>query len=127
MTDPVFLDREDIEAIHAGSIAAFGGAMGIRDENVLESALAQPLNEYFYRQGDLFAIAAAYAFHLAENQPFVDGNKRVALLAALNFLAQNGVVADQEVAGFYDALIGLAEKRLDKSGLADVFRRHLSP
>jgi death on curing protein len=97
MNEPVFLAREDVEAIHKASIEAFGGANGIRDENILESALAQPLHEHFYRNADLFQIAAAYAFHLAENQPFVDGNKRVALLSALNFLAQNGVVSDEPV------------------------------
>lgn len=115
-----------LEAIHDASIEAFGGALGLRDDNLLESALAQPINEYSYRQADLYAIAAAYAFHIAENQPFVDGNKRTALLSALNFLAANGIVADEPVAEFYDAMIALAEKRLDKPGLAAVFRAHLS-
>lgn len=127
MNDPVFLAREEVEAIHAASIAAFGGALGIRDENVLESAVAQPLHEFFYRGADLFQIAAAYAFHIAENQPFVDGNKRAALLSALNFLAANGIAADKPVDEFYDAMIALAEKRLDKPGLAAVFRAQLSP
>jgi death-on-curing protein len=127
MTDPVFLSREDVEIIHAASIETFGGALGIRDENILESAVAQPMHEYFYRNADLFEMAAAYAFHIAENQPFVDGNKRAGLLSALNFLAQNGIVANKPVAEFYDAMIGLAEKRLDKPGLAAVFRKHLSP
>jgi death-on-curing protein len=126
MNEPVFLTREEVESIHAASIEAFGGALGIRDENVLESALAQPMQEYFYRNADIFEMAAAYAFHIAENQPFVDGNKRAALLAALNFLAQNGIVANKPVAEFYDAMIALAEKRLDKPGLATVFRKHLS-
>jgi death-on-curing protein len=126
MNDPIFLSREEVEVIHAASIAAFGGALGIRDENVLESALAQPQQEFFYRQADLFEMAAAYAYHIAENQPFVDGNKRAALLSALNFLALNGVEANRTVDAFYDALIALAEKRLDKPGLAAVFRHHLS-
>ena len=127
MNDPVFLSREDVEAIHNESIQKFGGAFGVRDENVLESAVAQPINEFLYRQADLFQIATAYAFHLAENQPFVDGNKRAALLSALNFLAQNGIVADRPVDEFHDAMIALAEKRLDKMGLAVVFRSQLSP
>jgi death-on-curing protein len=124
---PTFLAREDVEMIHAASIQAFGGAMGIRDVNVLESALAQPLNEYLYRNADLFELAAAYAFHIAQNQPFVDGNKRAGLLSALNFLAVNGIASDRPVDAFYDAMIALAEKRLDKPGLAAVFRAHLSP
>jgi death-on-curing protein len=126
MNAPVFLTREAVDAIHDASLAEFGGADGIRDENALESALAQPMHEFFYREADLFAIAAAYAFHIAENQPFIDGNKRAGLLSALNFLGANGIVADQAVDAFYDAMIAIAEKRLDKAGLAAVFRLQLS-
>ena len=125
MIEPVFLTRESVESIHAASIQKFGGSLGIRDENVLESALAQPMHEYYYRQADLFQMAAAYAYHIAENQPFVDGNKRAALLAALNFLVQNGVSSDKPIAEFYEAMIAIAEKRLDKTGLAAVFREQL--
>ncbi len=127
MNEPVFLPREAVDLIHKASLQAFGGADGVRGENALGSALAQPMHEYLYRQADLHQIAAAYAFHIAENQPYIDGNKRTGLLSALNFLAQNGIVADQPVDEFYDAMIAIAEKRLDKAGLAAVFRRHLSP
>jgi len=125
MTEPVFLSREAVDIIHRASLEAFGGADGIRDENALESALAQPLHEYFYRAADLYAIAAAYAFHIAENQPYVDGNKRTGLLCALNLLMANGVVADQASDDYYEAMIGLAAKRLDKAGLAALLRRRL--
>ena len=84
------------------------------------------MHEHFYRNADLFQIAA-YAFHLAENQLYIDGNKRTGLLSALNFLAANGIVAGEPVDEFYDAMIALAEKRLDKTGLAAVFRSHLAP
>ena len=123
--EPVFLNREAVELIHEASLRQLGGADGIRDENALESALAQPLHEYFYRDTDLFQLAAVYAYHIAENQPFVDGNKRAALLSALNFLDANGIVADRPTDEFYDAMIAIAEKRLDKAGLAEVFRRQL--
>ncbi|HVS53493.1 MAG TPA: type II toxin-antitoxin system death-on-curing family toxin [Opitutaceae bacterium] len=128
MNAPVFLSREAIDEIHEASLRAFGGGDGdgVRDEVALESALAQPIHEYVYRDADLFQIAAAYAFHLAQNQPFIDGNKRTGLLSALNFLVANGIVADEPVDAFYDAMIAIAEKRLDKSGLAAVFRTHLS-
>ena len=125
MSDPVFLSREAVDLIHEGSLRSFGGADGIRDENALESALAQPMHEYFYRSADLFQIAAVYAFHIAENQPYIDGNKRTGLLSALNFLAENGIVADQPTDDFYDMMIGIAEKRLDKAGLAAVLRTQL--
>jgi len=127
MNEPVFLSREAVDLIHEASLREFGGADRIRDETALESALAQPMHEFVYRAADLFEIAAAYAFHIAQNQPFIDGNKRTGLLSALNFLAANGVVSGEPVDEFYDAMIALAEKRLDKAGLAAVFRSHLSP
>ena len=125
MNEPLFLSREAVDLIHESSLRAFGGADGIRDENALESALGQPMHEFFYRQSDIFQIAAAYAFHVAQNQPYIDGNKRTGLLCALNFLEQNGVPANEPVDEFYDAMIGIAEKRIDKAGLAEIFRRHL--
>lgn len=96
---------------------------GLRDPGLLDSALMQPEAAYYYGQGDLYAIAAAYAFHIAQNQPFLDGNKRTAMGSALLFLKANGV----ETAGYdglqlYDAMIAIAEKRLDKAGLAEVLR-----
>ena len=87
MNEPDFLTREAVDLIHEASLRAFGGADGVRDENALESALAQPMHEFFYRQADLYQIAAAYAFHIAENQPYIDGNKRTGSMAALWLLA----------------------------------------
>jgi death-on-curing protein len=125
MNEPVFLSREAVDIIHEASLREFGGADGVRDENALESALAQPMHEFYYREADLFQIAAAYAFHIAENQPYIDGNKRTGLLSALNFLAANGTVAERPVEAFYDVMIDIANKRLDKQGLAAVFRAEL--
>lgn len=126
MNEPVFLTREAVDLIHEGSLRAFGGGDGVRDDNALESALAQPMHEHYYREADLFQIAAAYAFHIAENQPYIDGNKRTGLLSALNFLSLNGVESDRPCEAYYDVMIGIAEKRLDKAGLAEVFRRELA-
>ena len=89
----------------------------------MESALAQPMNVYFYGQGDLFDLAAAYAYHLAENQPFIDGNKRTAITTALTFLELNGITTSVMTnEQLYDAMIAIAEKRLYKAGLAEVLR-----
>ncbi|MES1166986.1 MAG: type II toxin-antitoxin system death-on-curing family toxin, partial [Pseudomonadota bacterium] len=116
-----------VEAIHHHSLKKHGGQDGIRDEHGLESALAQPMHVYFYGQGDLHDIAAAYAYHLAENQPFIDGNKRTAITTSLMFLEGNGIAtAGISNAQLYDAMIAIAEKRLDKAGLAAVFRSQLS-
>ena len=82
------------------------------------------MNMFFYGQGDLFDLAAAYGFHIAQNQPFVDGNKRTAITAALAFIELNGISTSGLAADIlYDAMIAIAEKRLDKAGLAEVFRR----
>ena len=86
----------------------------------------QPEVMYFYGQGDLFSIAAAYAFHIAQNQPFLDGNKRTGMGSALTFLELNGVdIEDFDDGPLYDAMIAIPERRLDKAGLAEVFRRQL--
>ncbi len=124
MSDPVFLDVEDVLLIHEEQLARYGGSPGIRDRGLLESAVAMPRatagGEFAHE--DLFAMAAAYAFHIAQNQPFVDGNKRMGLLAALVFLDLNGVeIADPE-GRLYDAMIAIAERKLDKPGMGHLLR-----
>lgn len=127
MNEPIFITREWVDALHRQSLEEHGGQDGLRNEHGLESALAQPGNVFFYGQGDLFDLAAAYAYHLAENQPFIDGNKRTEITTALAFLEMNEVstsaLTNEEL---YDAMIAIAEKRLDKAGLAEIFRRSLS-
>jgi death-on-curing protein len=123
VNEPVFLDFALVEDIHQASLEAFGGSSGIRDRNLIESALAAAQNTYFYAHGDLFDIAAPYAFHLAQAQAFLDGNKRTAVGAAYLFLAANSVRKRPADLEMYDAMIALAEKRLDKAALAALFRR----
>jgi death-on-curing protein len=124
--EPVFITRVWVDALHYRSLKEHGGQDGIRNDHGLESALAQPKNVFFYGEGGLFDLAAAYAYHIAENQPFIDGNKRTAITAALTFLEVNGVSTSAlDNAELYDAMIAIADKRLDKTGLADVFRRAL--
>ena len=124
MIDPVFLDVEEVLLIHEEQLPRYGGSPGIRDRGLLESAVAMPRatagGEFAHE--DLFAMAAAYAFHIAQNQPFVDGNKRTGLLTALVFLDLNGVVIADPEGRLYDAMIGIAERRLDKDGLAGVLK-----
>jgi len=123
MNEPRFVNRETVDALHRFSLEQHGGQDGLRNEHGLESALAQPWHVFGYAGGDLADMAAAYAFHIAENQPFLDGNKRTAVLTALFFLELNGVnTSGLTDARLYDAMIGIAEKRLDKAGLAAVFR-----
>ena len=121
----LFLDVDDILELHGLHIMRFGGEAGLRDRGVLESAVAQPEagvdGQYFH--SDLFLMAAAYAFHIAQNQPFLDGDKRTGLLAALVFLDINGHSMDRPSDLLYQAMIDIAERRLDKVGLAELFRK----
>jgi death-on-curing protein len=89
---------------------------------LVESALGSAQNAFWYGHGNLFDIAAAYAFHIAESQAFVDGNKRTAAAAAISFLRLNGIRFPKDDGSVYKAMIEIAEKRLDKAGLAVVLR-----
>lgn len=90
MTKPRWLSKQLILAVHERQLAEHGGAAGVRDEGLLESALAWPLNLFAYSEGDTAALAAAYAFGIARNHPFIDGNKRTAFVACELFLSANG-------------------------------------
>lgn len=91
MNEPIWLRLEAILAAHDEQLVEHGGGSGIRDRGLLESALARPLNLHAYGEPSLPKLAAAYAFGIAKNHPFVDGNKRTALVAAEAFLGLNGI------------------------------------
>lgn len=99
---PEFLDFEDVLELHTLQLARYGGAEGVRDQGLLESALAQPLATFDgeFVHADLFAMAAAYLFHIVRNHPFMDGNKRTGLLAALVFLDLNGISIERDSSDF---------------------------
>jgi death-on-curing protein len=124
MREPEFLDLQDVLLIHARQLAEHGGQEGIRDQGLLESAIAMAQASFGgeYLHEDVFAMAAAYAFHIAQNQSFVDGNKRTALACAIVFLAINGVRLWPGGIALYTPMIAIAERRMDKAGLAASFR-----
>lgn len=121
---PVFLALEEVAEIHRRQLERYGGAEGVRDGAGLESAVAMPQAGIGGRflHGDLHEMAAAYAFHIAQDQPYVDGNKRTGLAAALVFLALNGVLVEDPEGTLHEAMLAVSTRRLDKRGLADVFR-----
>ena len=119
--EPLFLSLETVYLLHRKSLQRHGGLDGVRDEGAIRSALAPAQNTWLYGEGDRFDIAAAYAFHIAESQAVLDGNKRTAVACALTFL--NGLRYDEEV--LYDAIIAIARRDLDKAGLAAVLRSQL--
>lgn len=91
LAEPHWITYEQVVAIHARQLRRFGGASGLRDEGMLRSALERPVNKWRYEQAALPALAAAYAFGLAKNHAFVDGNKRIAFMSMMIFLLRNGV------------------------------------
>jgi len=90
MSEPEWLDMNIMLDVHAEQLALFGGPDGVRDLGLLESALARPMNKFAYGEADLAALAAAYAYGIAKNHPFVDGNKRAAFASIIVFLGLNG-------------------------------------
>jgi len=121
--EPRFLTLDEVLYIHGESLKRFGGSAGIGNPGLVESALGSAQNPYWYGQGDLFGIPAAYAFHIAESQAFTDGNKRTGAGAAIMFLNLNGVPFPRDDGSVYSALIAIAKCEMDKTGLADVLRK----
>lgn len=122
-----WLDKRALLLLHADSLAEHGGAVGMRDEGLLDSALARPLNLAAYGEPDIAALAASYGFGLAKNHAFVDGNKRAAFLAVGLFLAINGyrLVATQADATL--TMLDVAASTLDEAAFAGWIRGHMQP
>jgi death on curing protein len=125
MTEYIWLTADMIVDIHASQLAAFGGPGGIRDHGMLESAIARPRNQFAYGETDLCQLAASYAFGIAKNHPFVDGNKRAAFLAAATFLRLNGVRFAPKQMEAAAAILGTAAGEISEDGLARWIRDNL--
>lgn len=117
MSEPFWLFPELVVAFHGELLHEFGGPAGVRDLDMLESALDRARNKWTYGETDLAALAAAYAFGIARNHPFVDGNKRTALLSIVTFLGLNGIAFVADNAEAVVIIQGLAAGEIDKSGL----------
>ena len=122
--DPEFLTLDEVLELHGDQIARYGGDPGIRDAGLIDAAVAMPRQSFGgqFLHETLFDMAAAYAFHLAESQAFVDGNKRAGLSAAYAFLALNGYRLVENSDQLYRAMLAIGTHDLDKAGLAEVFR-----
>jgi death-on-curing protein len=122
---PKWLRKDTIIAAHQKTLLEQGGAPGIRDEGLLESALARPINILEYAlEPNLFNLAAAYGFGIASNHPFIDGNKRVAFYASVGFLRINGVYLNAGEADAAVTFIALAAGELSEEELASWFRNN---
>lgn len=129
MKEPVWLPREIFLAIQAELLARFGGLEGIRDEGLLDSALNRPLQRFHYESPDLFDLAACYAHGIVKNHPFLDGNKRVALMAAYTFLGVNGyhLEAPEEHAVLHTLALAAGEIDADADAYSVWLRQSCSP
>ena len=117
-----------VDAIHNDQLREHGGLPGLRDENLLESALARPKQKWHYAERtDLPALAAAYAFGLVTNHPYRDGNKRIGFLAMVTFLDVNGCELTATESEVVEEFIGLADGRVGEEALCDWVRKHSSP
>ncbi len=122
-----WIDKRALLLLHAESLAEHGGAMGMRDECLLDSGLARPLNLAAYETPDVADLAAAYAFGVAKNHPLVDGNKRAAFLGAGLFLALNGYRLTASQVDATRAMLALAAGEIDEAEFARWIRDHAVP
>ena len=127
MTEPEWLDIDIVLDFHAEQLALFGGADGIRDRGLLESALARPINKFAYGETEVAALAAAYGFGIARNHPFVDGNKRTALAAMIVFLGLNGIDLDAPQEAATAVVLSLAAGEFAEDDLARWIADHIRP
>jgi death on curing protein len=124
IAEPIWLLRESVLAMHYRQLAEHGGSEGIRDSSSLESALQRPREKHAYGEPDLCALAAAYAYGIARNHPFVDGNKLTALVASFTFIELNGLRLTSSQAENLAAFLALAAGELKEEALAAWLRKH---
>ena len=125
--EPVWANPQAVLALHDRQLAEHGGGAGLRDAGALDSALARPRNRWEYGEDDRAALAAAYAFGLARNHPFVDGNRRTAWVTARLFLHLNGEPLIYAPEDAIHVVLALAAGEMSEAELADWFRDHLAP
>ncbi|KAB2834286.1 MAG: type II toxin-antitoxin system death-on-curing family toxin [Candidatus Brocadia sp.] len=125
MKDVLFLTLAEVVDIHSSQMRLYGGLPGIRDINLLSSAIAMPRAAFHgeYLHNDIYEMAAAYALHIGKNHPFIDGNKRTTLVSALVFLELNGVSITDPQGKLYDAMLDLSTGKLNKSEFASILRK----
>ena len=127
MQEPIWLSRILLDQMHAELIREHGGSPGIRDANLIESALARPQNKWAYGEEDIVELAAAYGYGLARNHGYVDGNKRIAFMAMFVFLYQNGFFLDAENSEVVSVMLGVTEGNLSEEALSEWLRSRLRP
>jgi death on curing protein len=125
VADPVFLTLAEVIEVHVDQIRRYGGQAGLRDLGLLQSALAQPQASFAgqWLHNDLYAMAGAYAYHLCQNHPFIDGNKRIALASALVFLELNGISLLDPRGRLKNAMFRIASGKMKKEEFERLLRK----
>ena len=125
MSEPIWIENDLVFAIHDRQLAEHGGAEGVRDEPLLHSALARPLNHFLYTGADIIDLAAKYTVGIVQNHPFVDGNKRTGFVEGILFLELNGYrfTASEEDAA--QAVLELAAGTIDEDSFCDFLRANV--
>lgn len=123
--EPTWISRAILDAMHEAQLREHGGSGGVRDEGLLDSALNRPRNKFAYGETDLSVLAAAYAFGIAKNHGYVDGNKRAAFTAAVLFLAINARDLEAPEPEVVDVMSRLAAGKLTEAAFADWLRAHM--
>jgi len=126
MAMPLFLDLDHVMRLHRSLIEHYGGLDGTRDMGLLQSAIAMPQASYGGEllHSDIFEMAAAYLYHIVQNHPFLDGNKRTGAAAAIVFLAMNNIQIDNDETGLVDMTLSVACGQAGKTEIAEFFRSH---
>jgi len=122
---PLWVARQTVDGLHSDLLAEHGGASGLRDEGLLESALARPRQIFAYSECDLAQLAAAYVAGIVKNHPFIDGNKRTGFMTGYVFLERNGLHFTASEAEAAQAVLELAAGTIDETGFALFLRDHV--
>jgi death on curing protein len=125
MSEPIWIDDALVFAIHDRQLAEHGGAEGVRDESLLHSALARPLNQLLYTGADIVDLAAKYTAGIVKNHPFVDGNKRTGFVVGVLFLELNGYRFTASEPDAAQAVLELAAGTIDEDGFRDFLRANV--
>ena len=125
MKQPLWVARQTVDGLHSDLLAEHGGAPGLRDEGLLESALARPRQIFAYSECDLPQLAAAYVAGIVKNHPFIDGNKRTGFMTGYVFLERNGLHFTASEAEAAQAVLELAAGTIDETGFALFLRDHV--
>ena len=128
MTQPIFLTLPEVNEIHFYQLEHFGGSSGVRDINLLKSAIGMPEMSFggIMLHKDIYEMAAAYLFHIAENHPFIDGNKRTGAMTSVVFLDINGIDFNSSDEDFTQMVLAVASGKMQKGEIAAFFRSHCS-